>query len=89
MTVREPEWTEVDRAEAFAFAEYQRSRCEGCGQSLTDTLTHEEAGPGFRAEHLATCRGCMELIDRRRAADGDKPSPYRNAQRWVVHTIGG
>lgn len=86
--MREPEWTEVDRAELLALAEYRAAQCPACGQSLSDTTTHEEHGPAFRAEHVATCRGCMALIDQKNAVDQGQPSPYRNARRWMVHKIG-
>jgi hypothetical protein len=56
--VREPEWTEQDRAEALALALYRSWLCPGgCGQPLRESTTHYETGPHYEAKRIR-CRAC-------------------------------
>jgi hypothetical protein len=81
VTTREPTWTEQDRAEILALADYRASLCPcGCGHPLADTTANEETGPKFSVSYLA-CHARMELIDAQNAAaKGD--SPYGEARMW-------
>ncbi|AGL13883.1 hypothetical protein [Actinoplanes sp. N902-109] len=86
VTIREPVWTEQDRAEILALAAYRDSLCPcGCGLKVEDTTSREQDGPQFRASRV-TCRARMALIEAQRAAtqDLDKPSPYIPARLWRV-----
>lgn len=68
MTSREPEWTEQDRAEQLALAEYRSSLCPcGCGYSLDDSTSRWETGPEFDATHT-TCRARAALVEAKNAA---------------------
>lgn len=85
MTVREPEWTEQDRSEVLALALYRSWLCPcGCGHLAEDTLSHEETGPAFEADHTA-CRATLALIEKQRAViNPDKPDPYARARVWSI-----
>jgi hypothetical protein len=85
VTCREPEWTELDRAEVLALAEWRAGRCpDGCGHAAADTFSDEETGPVFKADRKV-CRAQLALIEAKRAAENpDKPNPYAAARVWHV-----
>lgn len=85
MTIREPEWTEQDRAEVLALALYRASLCPcGCGFPLSDTTSHEEDGPQFSATRTV-CRARLAQIEAIRATDeGKPPSPTAAARLWTT-----
>jgi hypothetical protein len=84
VAVREPEWTEQDRAELLALALYRTWLCPcGCGYLAKDTFSHEEIGPAFKATHLA-CRATLALLEAQRASDTGKPNPNARARVWHV-----
>lgn len=84
MTVREPSWTEQDRAEILALAHYRDGLCPcGCGHPAAETTSQEEGGPQFVADRV-TCRARRALIEAQRAADENSPSPYAAARLWRV-----
>jgi hypothetical protein len=67
VTTREPEWTEIDRAEQLALAEYRASFCPcGCGYLTADTTSNWETGPEFDATHI-TCRARAALVEAQNA----------------------
>jgi hypothetical protein len=67
VTTREPEWTELDRAEVLALAEYRASLCPcGCGYLTSDTTSRWETGPEFDATHT-TCRARAALVEAQNA----------------------
>lgn len=76
MTTREPDWTEQDRAEQLALAEYRAALCPcGCGYLYADTTSHWETGPEFDATKTS-CRARAALIEAQNAAvDSGKGTP--------------
>lgn len=85
VTITEPRYTELDRAELLALALYRTWLCpDGCGFLSEDTMSHEEAGPQFGASHQA-CRATLALIEQQRAATpADKPNPNHRARVWRI-----
>lgn len=85
ITTREPTWTEQDRAEALALAEYRASLCPGgCGFGVDETTTHEDHGPEFTATKT-TCRACASRLEAQRAVnDGEKSNPDAAARIWQI-----
>lgn len=85
VTSRESRWTEQDRAEVLALADYRDGLCPcGCGHQMAETLSHEEKGPQFIADRVV-CRARLQLIEAQIAAeDPDKPNPYAAARLWRV-----
>lgn len=67
----------------LALALYREMLCpDGCGFLREDTLSHEESGPVFGAEHQA-CRATLALIEAQRAATNPgKPNPNARARVW-------
>lgn len=76
VTVREPEWTEQDRAWMFALAGYRDSYfCPcGCGLPAEQTLAHENDGHTFVVPPPTRCRARTALsIAQEKAADSPQP----------------
>lgn len=66
MTTREPEWTEQDRAEQLALAEWRRALCPcGCGHPVADTTSHWKTGPTFDATKTE-CRARQAQLEAKR-----------------------
>lgn len=88
MTTREPEWTDQDRAEQLALAQYRAGLCpNGCGQPLTESTTHADHGPDYDAV-ATTCRACASLLEAKRAvADGKQSNPDAPARLWRIVTL--
>ena len=87
MTTSEPRWTEQDRAEALALAEYRASLCPcGCGHQVADTTASWETGPEYDATHI-TCRARAALVEAQEAAAERKKDT--RAWLWTIKTIGG
>jgi hypothetical protein len=55
VTTREPRYTDQDRAELLALAEYRAGLCAVCGGPAAECQSHELTGPKFRPLHLV-CR---------------------------------
>lgn len=88
VTVREPEWTEQDRAEILALALYRSRLCPLHGGPIEDCTSPEETGVQFAVDR-ATCRAQMTLIETMRAIDdGKKPSPFAAARLFTVRKRG-
>ena len=83
MTTREPEWTEQDRAEQLALADYRQSLlCPcGCGYLAADTTSRWETGPEFDATHT-TCRARAALVEAQKA-DADRKKD-NSAGFWAI-----
>ncbi|WP_229401911.1 hypothetical protein [Micromonospora okii] len=87
VTVREPEWTEQDRAEILALGHYRAQRCPcGCGQRYADVTSPEEGGPQFVAERLV-CRARLALLEAQKAAE--TRDIVGGARLWHVRMVGG
>ncbi|MEV4767805.1 hypothetical protein [Micromonospora humida] len=88
VTVREPAWTEQDRAEMLALRLYRSWLCPLHGGLLEECTSDEDTGVQFQVDR-STCRAEMALIEAQRAAnDGKKPSPYARARLWTVSRRG-
>lgn len=86
MTTREPEWTEQDRVELLALAEYRAGLCPcGCGHQVADTTANYQVGPEYDATHI-TCRARAALVEAQEAA-AERKSDSR-AWLWTIKTIG-
>ncbi|MCZ7440811.1 hypothetical protein O7598_30790 [Micromonospora sp. WMMC241] len=86
--MREPEWTEQDRAEILALGLYRAGLCPLHGGPLSECTTPEESGAQFEADR-STCRARLALIEAQRAADdGKAPGPYAGARVWKLRKRG-
>jgi hypothetical protein len=66
VTTREPEWTEQDRAEQLALAEYRASLCPcGCGYPVAETTADWKTGPEYDATKVE-CRARVAQIEAKR-----------------------
>lgn len=84
MTTREPEWTEQDRAEALALAEYRAGLCPcGCGHRLADTTAPEATGPTFVPVQV-TCNARMALLEAQRGAEEARGTENAPARLWAA-----
>jgi hypothetical protein len=89
VTTRESEWTEEDRAEVLALAEYRASLCPGgCGHPTSETTSREGEGPDYNAKST-TCRACAALLEAQRGADEGKPGPDHAARLWHIEKLRG
>ena len=84
---REPEWTEVDRAEVFALQLYRTSLlCPcGCGFLRQDTFSPEGKGPDF-ASTRQVCRARLVQLETAASVDDpNKPLPVSAGARvWTT-----
>lgn len=65
--MREPRYTELDRAELLALTQHQASLCPGgCGQPLDESTAHHETGPDYDTGSTS-CRACSILAATQRA----------------------
>lgn len=79
MTIREPEWTEQDRAEILALAYYRDSLCPLCGLDLSVCTSHEDDGPDFVVRRRR-CRATDTKLAQQGEAQTDRPG----AVLWMV-----
>lgn len=61
VTVREPEWSEQDRAWMAALAAYRTTRCPNCGGDLGECTAHESDGRTFVVPDPVRCRARTAL----------------------------
>lgn len=80
VTVREPEWTEQDRAEILALALFRKSLCPLHGGPLAECTSHEDTGPQFTVGKKR-CRAHDAVLE---AQDGLKNTPRPGALLWSV-----
>jgi hypothetical protein len=88
---KEPEWTEVDRAEVFALALYRSSLlCPcGCGFLRADTFSREGEGPDFTSARQV-CRARLTQLETAASVDNpDKPPPLSAQARVWTTTMKG
>lgn len=74
LVMREPEWSEEDRARVLAFVEWERGFCPcGCGIRIEDAYNPDQA---FMV-HDAKCRArvALEKVKRADKAKAEKASP--------------
>lgn len=85
MTTREPRFTEQDRGELLALAEYKAGLCPLCGQLLDICTSHEQGGPQFAAEYTV-CRATLTRLEIQRAMSdgGKKEVPNHPAYLWAT-----
>lgn len=79
MTTREPLYTDQDRAELYALAEYRAGLCPACAGPLEECTSHEATGPKFRAS-WTLCRRREQSSIAQKASEFDHPE----AQIWSV-----
>lgn len=83
VVTREPAWTDQDRAEVLALAEYRRQLCPcGCGHRAKDTLSPEQTGPAFIASRTV-CRARLALLEAQDAAT-TTTTRHAGARLWSV-----
>ncbi|MGH3375980.1 MAG: hypothetical protein ACRDP6_14675 [Actinoallomurus sp.] len=81
MTVREPEWTEQDLAEAVALLKVEADTCQGCGEPLAES-TDPRADGGYEVDDPDRCHGCTALnIQRDKHKDG-RPLKFELRRTW-------
>lgn len=90
MTIREPEWTDLDRSEVLALALYRAHLCPcGCGHQFADTTSHEATGPQFRASRVMCRARAAQLEAERALTDGATANPDAAARLWSIHKMRG
>jgi hypothetical protein len=87
VTIREPRYTEQDRAELIALALYREGLCPKCGRPQRVCTSHEEQGPEFSASYKV-CRATYARIEQWNAlTDGGKKSrPFADSYLWMTTT---
>jgi len=80
VVVREPLYTDQDRAELLALAEYRGELCPVCGGPLAECTSHEATGPKFTATRIRCRRQDALLI----ARDALSSTPRPEALVWSV-----
>ena len=82
MTVREPEWTDQDRAWMLALIGHRDGLCPcGCGLPADQTLAHESDGRRFAVPAPTRCRARTALSI---AQEQHKDTPQPEALLWRV-----
>jgi hypothetical protein len=80
VTVREPEWTEQDRAEILALDLYRRGLCPLHGGPLADCTSHEDSGPQFTVRKKRCRAHDAVLMEQQTGNKVDRPG----AVLWSV-----
>lgn len=80
VTVREPEWTEQDRAEILALDLYRKSLCPLHGGPLAECTSHEDTGPKFVVARKRCRAQDAVLMEQKLAEKIDRPG----AVLWSV-----
>lgn len=80
MTIREPRFTEQDRAELIALALYREGLCPKCGRPL-EVCTSDEGAPGAPQFEVsqAMCRASRAIAETINGLTDDGKKPLRNA----------
>lgn len=83
VTVREPLYTEQDRAELIALAVYREGLCPRCGRPL-EVCTADEKNPTAAQFDVSwqVCSATRALLEAQRGAYGDREHPNRQAHLW-------
>lgn len=83
VTVREPEWTDSDRAWVAALTLWRSEQCPLHGGPLSECTSHYEAGIRFKPD-MIRCRATDALLNAKEAA---KNMPNPDALLWTVRTV--
>lgn len=81
MTVREPEWTEQDLAEAIALLSVEADTCRGCGEPLSESTDPRAAG-GYEADLPTKCHACAALNSRRDKYEDGRGLLFEVKRTW-------
>jgi hypothetical protein len=81
VTVREPRFTEQDRAELLALQLYRDGLCPACGRPLEVCTAPEETGAKFDVS-WQVCNATRTLLEAQRGAYEDKQHPNAPAHLW-------
>jgi hypothetical protein len=74
VTVREPEWSDADRAWMTALAAYRATRCPNCGGDRRECTAHESDGRTFVVPDPVRCRALTALaIKQAQYQDASQP----------------
>ncbi len=80
VTVREPLYTDQDRAELEALAMYRDRLCPRCGRPI-EVCTAPEGRVDFEVT-WQVCQASLALLERQRATYDGKQHPNRDAHLW-------
>lgn len=86
MTVREPEWTEQDLAEAIALLSVEADTCRDCGEPRSES-TDPEAEDGYHADLPTRCHACTELNRVRDKYEDGRGLYFEVRRTWKPRTI--
>ncbi len=87
MTTREPEFSDLDRAEVLALALHRESLCPLCGRPVEDCeAANERAGATWdaRPRGCQTQRALLEAQRGQAQADGKNPPLSAQARVWSI-----
>lgn len=88
VTTREPQWTDQDRTELLALAEYRDTLCpNGCGQPISESTSNADTGPQYNISRT-TCRACAAVLEEKRAA-ADGGAGDNQARIWRISKTDG
>lgn len=77
----ESEWDALQQGWMVALAEYEASRCPGCGGDLNETLTTE--AESYRVPPPARCGRCTRIAQAQEVHAKDHQ--HMHATRWTAH----
>lgn len=83
VTVREPLYTEADRAELLALGEYRAGICPVCGGQLVECTSHESTGITFKPSRVRCRRRDAVLIEQASLQNTQRPE----ALVWSTTTV--
>lgn len=86
MTVREPRYTDQDRAELLALALYRESLCPLHGGPRSECQATEGHIPDFDVSSTY-CQATVSLIEAQNAV-GSSPNRYAGARLWTTSRKG-
>jgi hypothetical protein len=86
VTTREPLYTEQDRAELLALAEYRRTLCPLCGGPMDECTAPEKTGPRYRAKRMRCQR--VDALGIAQEAVRESKVPHPEALIWWTEKTG-
>lgn len=75
MTIREPLYTEQDRAELLALGVYRDGLCPACGGPISECSAPEKTGPRYRAKYQL-CQRRNALSIAQKVKDAEHPEAF-------------